>query len=103
MQIKPGVILNDRIWEAAIKIERALWIAAPDVPCVITSRWDGTHMEGSLHYEGQALDFRTRDLTAGQIHIWVALVEESLGEHWDVLLEKDHLHVEFDPDEEYYE
>ena len=32
------------------------------VDCVVTSAVDGQHFETSLHYAGQALDFRTRDL-----------------------------------------
>lgn len=97
VEIKPGAQIADIMWEGAVKIEAALKIVAPDVDCVITSRFDGLHSENSLHYKGLALDFRTRDLTFGQQHIWVALCEEALGPHWDVVLEKDHLHVEFDP------
>jgi hypothetical protein len=97
MQIKPGVQLGNRLWGAAIKIEAAQHIVAPDTDCVITSRFEGKHRVGSLHYSGDALDFRTRDLSSAQQHIWVALIEESLGKHWDVVLEDDHLHVEFDP------
>lgn len=69
---------------------------------VITSGNDGTHMAGSLHYQNAALDFRTG-------HAWVPplMTEEEaqelheeykalLGAGYDVVLEKDHLHAEYD-------
>ena len=96
VRLKEGVVLADILMEGAIKVEEALHITAPDVDCVITSGTDGRHGENSLHYKGLALDFRTRDLTLGQQKIWLALCEEKLGEDWDIVLEKDHMHVEYD-------
>lgn len=69
----------------------------------ITSGTEGRHGERSKHYIGQAVDFRTRDL------IWetpdwdydmrseFAEHMKKLGRDYDVVLETDHLHVEFDP------
>ena len=71
--------------------------------CVITSGSDGKHMPTSLHYQGKALDLRTRDL---QEQTKVAIVEklkEALGSQFDVVLESDHIHVEFDPKEKWVE
>ncbi len=97
MRLKADVVLDDVIWEGAIIIEECLRIVAPDVECVITERWPTVkHMDGSLHDVGDALDWRTRELTEGQQLLWVALCEERLPD-WDILLEKKHLHTEFDP------
>ena len=60
---------------------------------VITSARDGKHMEGSLHYKGQAIDLRTK-------HVLEALtkkIKEYVGSDYDVVLESEHIHLEWDP------
>lgn len=64
---------------------------------VVTSGNDSTHKEGSLHYQDRALDFRTHDLTPTQIEAWAQEIKKRLGSDYDVLIESDHLHVEYDP------
>lgn len=70
------------------------------VPFVVTSVKDSKHMAKSLHYQGKAFDCRlpsryTRaQETDRLIH---ADLKEALGPQWDVILESDHLHLEFDP------
>jgi hypothetical protein len=65
--------------------------------CTITSGSDGTHMRGSLHAKGNALDYRTSHLTSKQRSSLAAACKAALGENFDVILEADHLHVEYDP------
>src|SRR3989304_4563403 len=60
---------------------------------VVTSGKDGTHMATSLHYQGLAIDLRTRDF----VERWGFLLESQLGHGWDVVVEKDHIHLERDP------
>jgi hypothetical protein len=67
----------------------------PDM--LITSGNDSQHMAGSRHYTDEALDFRTRHLTAEQKSILVQFVKLRLGPDYDVVLESDHLHIEYDP------
>jgi len=62
----------------------------------VTTGTDGTHMANSLHYAGYALDFRTRHLTSEQKEAFRRRLGEALGRHYDVVLHKTHLHVEFD-------
>lgn len=65
--------------------------------CTITSARDGTHMAGSKHYTGEAIDLRTRDFSLPErreVHQTLQIV---LGSDFDVVLEKDHIHLEFDP------
>jgi hypothetical protein len=65
-----------------------------DKPLVVTSVMDGQHMQGSLHYEGLAFDFRTfhlgdkKDLVFNTLRLW-------LGPEFDVLDENDHGHIEW--------
>lgn len=66
---------------------------------VITSVSDGVHRAGSRHYTGEAFDIRTRDL---EVEVVLSLVRElkaALGKSFDVVLEVDHVHVEYDPSE----
>lgn len=65
--------------------------------CTITSGSDGQHMEGSLHAHGDALDYRTNELTDSQAQFLLTNCKSALGENFDVVLESDHLHVEYDP------
>lgn len=64
--------------------------------CVITSGDDGKHRPDSKHYKGDALDFRTRDLTSAKQVKVVAEARAALGRHFDIVLESDHVHAEFD-------
>jgi hypothetical protein len=67
--------------------------------CWITSASDSKHGPNSLHYKGKALDLRTKHLRPEQVHpVYVAL-KDALGQQFDVVLESDHIHVEFDPKE----
>jgi hypothetical protein len=65
--------------------------------CTITSCSDGKHGPNSLHYSGKALDIRTRNVMPLDLPGIVKDIKESLGEQFDVVLEGDHIHVEFDP------
>ena len=67
------------------------------VPCVCTSARDGKHSPKSLHYSGRAIDLRTRQLGNMQQLEVTARLRKVLGPDFDVVLESDHLHIEFDP------
>lgn len=65
--------------------------------CTITSAMEGEHSKNSLHYVGRALDFRTRDILSYNADAIVERAKGALGPDFDVVLEKTHLHVEYDP------
>ena len=65
--------------------------------CVITSANDSKHGPNSLHYKGQALDLRTRHLNGQGLQSVYHKLKESLGDQFDVVLEADHIHVEYQP------
>jgi len=97
MQIKEGVVM------AGLRIEmRPALIFADQIwrehgqELVITGALDGTHSAGSLHYYGYALDLRTRFFTAAQVKIVAAELKHKLGTNYDVIIEGDHIHVEYD-------
>lgn len=63
----------------------------------VTSVVDGKHMTGSKHYDGQAVDLRTFYFHPGiQLEI-CDMLRSRLTDEYDVVLEKDHIHLEFDP------
>jgi hypothetical protein len=64
---------------------------------IITSVVDGKHSSKSLHYVGFAFDARTSYFTPAILDNVVKEIRASLGFDFDVVVEKDHLHVEFQP------
>lgn len=66
---------------------------------VITSGDDSdkVHMANSKHNTGLALDFRTRDMNQTVKNSIVANLRACLNSEYDIVLEKDHIHIEYDP------
>ena len=67
----------------------------PDI--VVTSAVDGAHGFGSLHYVGYAVDVRIWEIVNDFLPQFTEGLSEALGEEFDVVLESDHLHIEFQP------
>ncbi len=62
---------------------------------VITSCMDGKHKRASAHYTGRAVDLRIWDITDKRK--CVLDMQDALGKDFDVIMESDHIHLEFDP------
>lgn len=93
LKIKAGVTPKNLVIAAALA--NAAWDLPFDV--VITSGTDGTHMKGSKHYSGNALDVRTSNIPKDWLKVYIDRVKNRLGPDYDLVLEVDHLHVEYDP------
>lgn len=65
--------------------------------CIVTAGIDGSHSRGSIHYKGLAVDLRTRHVPAAEHQKVVGKLQERLGDDFDVVLEGDHVHLEYDP------
>ena len=63
---------------------------------VVTAGLDGAHSAGSLHYYGLALDFRINYFDNETVLKVVRDLKEDLPKPFDVILEKTHIHVEYD-------
>ena len=69
----------------------------------VTSLLDGRHMQGSKHYTGEAWDLRTWNASkSGQMtdtakEALAASLRTALGDDYDVVVEKTHIHCEHDP------
>jgi hypothetical protein len=73
------------------------------VDLFVTSGNDGVHMRGSKHYDNEALDFRTKNLSKSDKHLFKTTLKGRLGKGYDLVLEdedgpNEHLHVEWDPE-----
>lgn len=98
LSIKHGVRLEHLTPQAAIAVSVTASILAHfNYDFTLTSVSDGTHMKGSLHYAGRAFDFRTKNILDSQLPEVFAALREALGPEFDVVPERDHCHVEWDP------
>jgi hypothetical protein len=98
LSLKPGVKTRNAGFYITPRVVLIVMVAhsvfqARGYECVVTSLMDGEHIPRSWHYIGEAADFRishvaTEDLS--QLH--EALRAALPG--YDVLLEKDHIHIE---------
>lgn len=68
-----------------------------NAPAVCTSARDGKHMTGSLHYQGRAIDLHISNVPYAQQPHLLAALRDKLGPDFDVVLERDHIHLEYDP------
>ena len=67
------------------------------VELVITSANDSGHGPSSLHYAGAAVDLRTRTLKEEDRQEVRDKIQEKLNIDFDVVLESDHIHLEYQP------
>ena len=92
MLLKPGVDisrLNREIRRALKQIE----VVYPDF--VVTSTYEGGHDPSSLHYANDAVDIRLTTWRGQPIS--VGKLGRILGDDFDVVGEKTHIHIEYDP------
>lgn len=102
--IKPGVYgtlqpTMDPVLPAISAVWRLHRLSIPTV----TSIQDGVHKAGSKHETGEALDIRLKDVPLTLHEILRQEVADILGSSFDVVHEyhgsdRDHLHIEYDPD-----
>lgn len=98
LSIKPGVRITGIRQETAVAlqiIEGAFRDAGYD--CTLTCCTDGKHSIGSLHYVGCALDLRISTIPVEKRELLRKEMAGRLGNEFDVVLEGDHFHVEFQP------
>ena len=63
----------------------------------VTSICDGIHSARSLHYVGLAADIRSRHIPAEKVAAVAVELRGALGKGYDVVVESDHIHLEYDP------
>jgi hypothetical protein len=98
MKLKPGVNLQDVSWRlffAAVVAEEIYKKYGAEL--VITSANDGKHGDKTLHHKGLALDLRTWNLNGRHLEVATEM-RKALGDAYDVVVESDHIHLEYDPE-----
>jgi hypothetical protein len=96
--IKPGVRLTGLQPQAVLAYVIAGSVYdAFDAPCVMTSAVEGKHKNGSMHVLGCAIDLRTSVLPVDRHEPLAMALRTSLGSEYDVVLEADHIHIEWQP------
>jgi hypothetical protein len=97
MMLKPGVSLFGIKPETvvALMVAQAVY-QAMGYDLVVTSCTDGPHGDKSYHRYGYALDLRTRHMSPGDAQTARDRIAEALPGDFDVILEGDHIHLEFD-------
>jgi len=99
IQIKQGADVRNlrrEVWEAVYLFNEIM--AEYGLNAVITSGNDSKHGRKSLHYLDYAVDLRTRDIKTQVEKVEITQkFRACLGERYDVLLEHNHIHAEFDP------
>lgn len=80
-------------------VAERVW-AKQGVDLWITSSFEGNHMRGSKHYIGEALDYRRWNLE--NVEKAAKELQERLGPSFQVVVERTHIHVEYDPPEGEY-
>jgi len=98
MLIKEGVVHEGVHWRIgyALAVANRVW-AQHGKDLVWVSGREGAHSPGSFHPIGRAADLRTRyfdDDTKRQV---AAELRAALPKGYDVVVEKHHIHVEYDP------
>lgn len=99
LRIKHGVSINGIKPEMVmgINIAHGYFESMGIREMVVTSIVDGRHGSGSLHYVGYAADVRIWAIESDGLAEFTEGLAEELGEEFDVVLEKDHIHIEFQP------
>jgi len=95
MLIKAGVDISRLRPEIRKKINQiaAILYATEGEELIVTSTYEGTHSEGSLHYANLAIDIRKKRKS----NLAFSEIQRQLGKDYDVVLKTDHIHIEYDP------
>lgn len=96
-KIKPGVELADTPFTRQVipVVERVYARVVGKAP-TITSGTEGQHMEESFHYSGNALDWRSKDLSAATLRELTDELRKELP-GMDVIVEYDPRHIHIEP------
>jgi len=97
LSIKPGVRLLGLKPEVSIGLQVAEGVyAAHGWTLRLTCGTEGKHQRASLHYAGQAVDLGLPP-SGTDLPAFIVELRLALGEEFDVLLEADHIHLEWQP------
>lgn len=91
--IQPEMVFAVLVVESVVQ-EHELGYDTVITSCTESSKY---RRKGSRHIPGFAIDIRTKHLTSANKNKLTENVTEALGPDYDVVLERTHLHIEYDP------
>jgi len=95
MLLKAGVDISRLERNTRRSLNKVAYIFSDETEYfIITSTYEGNHSEGSLHYAHQAYDVRVPDQSIMRI---LARIKAVLTDDFDVVMEREHYHIEYDP------
>lgn len=98
MQIKSDASISGLKPEMAVALQVCASVYQKfGVEMVVTEGTAGRHSPKSRHYLGFAVDLRTWNVQRSELDNLAQAVRGALGKDFWVLLEADHMHVEFRP------
>ena len=99
IRLKEGVKLSQLTPHSvlAIMITASIYERLGADEFVVTSGSDGKHKHNSKHYVGDAFDCRIWTLPKDHREVAAKLIQDALGDDFDVLFKPTHIHVEYDP------
>ena len=98
MKLKPGVKIVGINPELIMGLMAAQKVFdALGIDMVVTSVMDGKHSSTSLHYAGNAADIRISNIPTKLVTQVSTHIASALPNDFDVILETDHIHLEFQP------
>ena len=97
--LKDGVRLSDLKPQTlmAVMVAWAIFAILGANEFILTSVNDSVHSPKSLHRFGYAVDVRIWVLPEPKRIMATRKIADALGDDFDVVLESDHLHIEYDP------
>jgi hypothetical protein len=95
---KEGVWFKFISWEFTVAAQTVFGVFQKyNVIPTVTSACDSKHMDGSLHYKGLGWDFRVWGLPDPEkVTQEIKRLLQDADYHYDVIFEKDHIHIEYD-------
>ena len=96
MRLKPGAKIAGLKPEMtfALQVMEPIFRKFAGCEMVVTEGTGGKHMVGSRHYDGYAVDIRSRDIDGNLIPLVLDRLKNKLGDEYDCLFETNHFHVE---------
>jgi len=100
MRIKPGVDINGLKPEILIALMIAQSVYQDyGAELVLTCGVEADHSPKSLHYVGLAIDIGISSLSRSSAVKISSDLSAKLSDQFDIVLENDHIHIEFQPKE----
>jgi len=104
MLARVGVLVKDLsvpMTKANRRINK-VWKRVVGEHAILSSTYGSVHGDGSLHGRGDAEDFaivlaNDEPIRHSTVVLLVEALRQELGPDFDVVLEKDHIHIEYDP------